>query len=164
MVFSLDEYRTAVAQYEEMWRVLDSTLYRLCREHPGHRSWDGLCAKLWIIGRSYTTGIERSIISKGTQGSSLSQLADRLHEVGGEADRIVNEIREVVEPPNAEKAARIVGLHGQFANLITPITRGNQSPRSFISKYLHFHAPAVPIIDSYADRILPPANPGRRTM
>ena len=35
-----------------------------------------------------------------------------------------------------------------------PITRKNQSTRSFVSKYMHFHNPAVPIYDSVATAAL----------
>lgn len=161
MSFTVRDYNTAVDQYDRTWQVLDGTLYRLCVDHPGHRIWDALCAKLWIIARTYNTGVERSIISKRTQGSSLSQLAERLYQYHAEADEIVGEVREIAEPLDRANAPRLVALHGRFTNLITPITRRNQSPRSFVSKYLHFHAPVVPIIDSYADGVLPSIVPLR---
>jgi hypothetical protein len=49
----------------------------------------------------------------------------------------------------------IVSVHGRFVELLTHITRRNQSPRSFVSKYLHFHHPVVPIFDSVTSGILP---------
>jgi len=45
----------------------------------------------------------------------------------------------------------IVDVHGRMLNLLKPIARKLKSPRSFVSMYLHFHCPAVPIYDSYAE-------------
>jgi hypothetical protein len=41
--------------------------------------------------------------------------------------------------------------HGKFVRLLAEILRDNQSARSFASKYMHFHCPAVPIYDRYAN-------------
>ena len=46
--------------------------------------------------------------------------------------------------------ATIVGVHDRFTQFLVGVTTDGKSPRSFASKYLHFHNPAVPIYDSYA--------------
>lgn len=40
-------------------------------------------------------------------------------------------------------------IHGHFTTLLRELT-APQTPRSFASKYLHFHCPDVPIYDSVA--------------
>jgi hypothetical protein len=45
--------------YALCWQPLDEVLYRLCRDHPYHVDCGAVNAKLCIIGRTYTTGIER---------------------------------------------------------------------------------------------------------
>ena len=74
--FDGDKYTTAVADYELNWKVMDGALYRLCHENPDHAKRSSVCAKLWIIGRTYATGIERKIATTGAQGSSMSQVTD----------------------------------------------------------------------------------------
>lgn len=150
MHFFAEDYKESVAYYEKSWRVMDETLLRLCREHPDHTSAASVFAKLWIIGRSYATGIERKIATDGTQGSSMSQLATHFLGSGKELDRLFDELRTVAEPLAPAKLRTIVSVHGRLVALLRPITRRGQSPRSFVSKYIHFHNPAVPIYDSVA--------------
>ena len=61
MAFSPEEYRQAVDDYEKGWQATDTALYDLCRRYPNHTDRGGVNAKLWIIGRTYATGIERKI-------------------------------------------------------------------------------------------------------
>ncbi|MEW5826294.1 MAG: hypothetical protein AB1778_05630, partial [Candidatus Bipolaricaulota bacterium] len=86
----------------------------------------------------------------GKQGGSMSQLAEHLRKHAGEADDIFGPLRQLAEPLDPAKLQTILGLHGRFMTLIQPVLRRNQSPRSFCSKYMHFHCSAVPIIDTYA--------------
>jgi len=150
--FSADDYRRAVADYGRSWRATDEALYALCRRHPGHADPGGVNAKLWIIGRTYATGIERKIPANGKQGGSMSQLAGHLLAHARQLDDLFARLRRVKEPLDPDKLRTILDLHGQFIALTRPVLRRNQSPRSFASKYMHFHCPAVPIIDTYADR------------
>ncbi len=144
-------FRRAVAVYERSWRATDEALYELCRRHPGHADQAGVNAKLWIIGRTYATGIERKIPTNGKQGGSMSRLAQHLLKHARQADDIFGHLRRLAEPLDPDKLRAILDLHGRFIALILPVVRRNQSPRSFASKYMHFHNPAVPIIDTYAD-------------
>ena len=48
----------------------------------------------------------------------------------------------------------IAEVHGEIIQLLLPITREERTPRAFVSKYLHFHFPVVPIYDSYAESSL----------
>jgi hypothetical protein len=152
MTFSADMYRRAVADYNRSWRTTDQTLYSLCRQHPGHGDQAGVNAKLWIIGRTYATGIERKIPTNGKQGGSMAQLAGHLLEHARELDALFARLRRLEEPLDPTSLRTILDLHGQFIAMLLPVLRPNQLPRSFASKYMHFHCPAVPIIDTYADR------------
>ena len=59
-------------------------------------------------------------------------------------------MRQVTEPLTAAGALELVEQHGRFTQLLASMPECNRLPRSFASKYLHFHHPAVPIYDSYA--------------
>lgn len=150
MAFSAEQYRQSVKDNKSTWGLLNDALYRLAREHPGHDSQAVVNAKLWLIGRAYATGIERKIPTKGTQGSSLAQLAEHLLAHSSELEDIFGPLADIAQPLTTDKLRAIVDLHGRFVSLIRPLCRKKQSSRSFASKYMHFHCPAVPIIDSYA--------------
>ena len=144
----------ACRDYAEKWQTLDYTLYNLCQKNPGHRTWESVAAKIWIIGRTYATGIERKIPTRNTQGSSLSQLTKHILANRCAMEAIFDRLPEVPEPLSPRKLQAIVAAHGQLVKLLRPILRRRQSPRSFASKYMHFHCPAVPLYDTYAVRAL----------
>ncbi len=156
------QFREACADYEKMWQVTDETLYALCRRHPGHADRGSINAKLWIIGRTYATGIERKISSDGSQGSSLTRLADLLENKHAAVDAIIGTLNSVREPLDTAQLRTILCAHGALLKLVRPLLRNRQSPRSFVSKYLHFHCPAVPIFDSIAMRKLTKLSPWRQ--
>jgi hypothetical protein len=111
-------------------------------------------AKLAVIGRSYSTGIERKVRSDGTQGSAISQLAEYVDRNHRAVDEVIDVLRGHEEPLTTELLKAIVDGHGKLLRLIEGVTRTGQTPRSFVSKYLHFHAPVVPIYDSVASGAL----------
>jgi hypothetical protein len=145
--FSLKQYRQATAEYENNWKSIDQNLYALCRQYPDQTNRLGVNAKLWLIGRSYATGIERKIRSTGAQGSSMSQLSDHFHARSCFLNSLLGPLTQVREPINKNKLKVIVQIHGRF---VAMLMHHRQVPRSFASKYMHFHCPAVPIYDSYA--------------
>lgn len=63
---------------------------------------------------------------------------------------LVAPLRTVAEPLDASKMAVVAEQHGRFMALLQELTRDSTAPRSFASKYLHFHLPVVPIYDEYA--------------
>ena len=148
------EYDSAVEKYEREWRTLDDKLYRLCSEHPDHASAAGVFAKVFIVGRTYQTGIERQVETKGSQGSSISQVAERLLANSRTVDKLFNAVSSISEPIDATKLRLIAEIHGEVVRLLIPITRKERIPRAFVSKYLHFHNSAVPIYDSVASGFL----------
>ncbi len=150
MGFDVAKYNQACIDYQANWEAVDRFLYSLCKTFPGHQRRDGVNAKLWIIGRTYATGIERRIESDGSQGSSMGKLADHLWANRAEADRILNILHGVREPLNTDKIATILSAHGRLLRLLQRILKDQQSPRSFASKYLHFHNSAIPIFDNVA--------------
>lgn len=150
MIRSWKDYDEACREYDKHTRLLDQTLYDLCRKHPDHSSRLSINAKLWIIGRTYATGIERKIPSKNTQGSSLDQLAQHFLRNRKTLNSIFSRLAQVSEPLTPDKLKTIVVAHGRFVRVLQPILRRKQSPRSFASKYMHFHCPAVPLYDTYA--------------
>jgi hypothetical protein len=153
---SLDaaKYQASCNKYGAVWKALDDVLYDLCKNHPTHTARGSINAKLWIIGRTYATGIERKIESKGSQGSSMTQLADLFETNQNAIDQLVSELAGFSEPLTEKMLETIVRVHGQLFKLIQPLLTDQQSPRSFVSKYLHFHCPLVPVYDNIAQQEL----------
>jgi hypothetical protein len=108
-------------------------------------------AKLWIIGRKFAAGIERRVAGEpGVQSGALWKVAEHMYASGQEIDGIVESLAAVWEPLDPDKLTAIIDAHGRFVRLLQRITTGGKAPRSFASKYLHFHNPAVPMYDRYA--------------
>ena len=154
MIQRLSGFKSACRDYAEKWQALDQTLYRLCQKHPDHSTWASVAAKVWIIGRTYATGIERKIRSKGIQGSSLTQLTEHILANRGRVESIFSRLEGISGPLTLEKLKLIVVQHGKFMRLLQPKLRRKQSPRSFVSKYMHFCCPLVPLYDTLAVKAL----------
>src|SRR5690349_12362372 len=114
LTLSADEYAESVKSYDKYVRLLDDTLYRLCREHPGHTEPLEVHAKLWIIGRTLATGIERKV--------SLAQVRKLFLDHGLRLDRLMATLRTIAEPLSPDNLKNIVILHSQIVNIITAIT------------------------------------------
>jgi hypothetical protein len=149
MKISLDKYRE-MCRYSKRWgNLLDQTLYALCKQHPNHTHIGEITAKLWLIGRGFATGVERQIPSTRKQGGSLWKMVLHLKKHGKSIDEIVRRLKNVHEPLNVEKLRVVLAEHGRFCRIVSRIAREKHSLVSFASKYLDFHAPIVPIYDSW---------------
>ena len=69
-------------------------------------------------------------------------------------DKIFERLNKTKEPLTELKIKKIIIEHGRFLNQILPIIRKNRTPRSLVSKYMHFHCPSIPIYDSIGNRSL----------
>jgi len=151
----LREYHEACIEYAD-WALADKTLYRLCKMNPTHTDMYSINGKLWLIGRTYATGIERQIESTG---DPLSQIAEHFYKNRKKIDTVLGKLSAINEPLNQNKLEVIVKAHGQLVKLLSPILRKSKSgkhhsARSFVSKYMHFHHPIVPIYDNIAKKNL----------
>lgn len=155
MTFSVDQYNQTVADYKSKWLATDVVLYDLCRRYPDHCDPGGVRAKLQIIGRTYATGIERKISSRGTQGGALEKLASYMLANAAKVTQLFDLLPDVSQPLKSDHLRTIIDVHGQFVGVLRELTRNAQCTRSFCSKYMHFHCPTVPIYDSYAAATLP---------
>ena len=112
MRVNLNDYKKAFSYYYSELAPLDEILYQLCRKYPDHSKKSHIHTKLWIIGRTYATGIERQIKSSGEQGSSLTKLEEHLYKNRKKVDAIFKRLLTISEPLNADKLKMIVREHG----------------------------------------------------
>jgi hypothetical protein len=128
---------------------VDEVLYQVCREHPDHTDRRWTTAKVALIGRAYSAGLERRV-SPPTGQQAIVVIADYCEVHGAEIDEIFRPLHPIEEPLSLGDLVTIVAVHGRLTELLVGVTTDGKSPRSFVSKYLHFHNPTVPIYDSYA--------------
>jgi hypothetical protein len=146
---SQSEIDAWTAAFDQDWGAVDEVLYQVCREHPGHTDRRWTTAKLALIGRAYSAGLERRVSPpKGQQ--AIVVIADYCEVHGAEIDEILRPLYSIEEPLSLPHLVTIVAVHGRLTDLLVGVTTDGKSPRSFVSKYLHFHNPTVPIYDGYA--------------
>jgi hypothetical protein len=150
---SKEDVARAVESFNEEWGAVDEVLYTFCWDHPDHTSLRHVMAKVVLVGRGYAAGIERCVQPPG--GEQAIVLVGRfLHDHAAVVDEIIAAVRQSVEPLDAEGMTVVVREHGRLTTLLASMPQCSRSPRSFASKYLHFHHPVVPIFDAYAaDRL-----------
>jgi hypothetical protein len=132
---------------------VDDVLYRLCQEAPRHCDRGEVSARLALVGRVYAAGLERQVTPPpGKQ--AIGVIADFVLAHGHEVDDIIASLDPLVEPLGSSSMAAIVEQHGRLTSLLQQVSTDGKAPRSFASKYLHFHRQVVPIFDEYARRAL----------
>ena len=133
---------------------MDEYLYQLCRENPKHDSLLATNAKVFIIGLTFETGIKRQVRSQRTQGSSIAQVVNLIHTHHQLLDHQFHRLSAISEPLTPSKVADILEIYGILVKLLRSATRDQHNVRSFVSKYMHFHNPAVPLCDVNANTVL----------
>ena len=142
---------------QSAWDLGNQTLYDLCRKHPDHRSVDVIVAKMWLIGRSYASSIERRRDSHSVKGDDfyLDTVGPRIKRAG--IDKWFDAVRELRRPDPSV----VVPVHKRLTDVFCEIS--GLEMRSLASKYLHFHFPrAVYIYDERAGRAIRLMNPRLR--
>ena len=51
----------AVATFESDWGAVDEVLYGLCERHPDHSDRRAVTAKVALVDRAYSAGLERQV-------------------------------------------------------------------------------------------------------
>jgi hypothetical protein len=150
--FDPQQYRSANHEYDQTWQAIDAVLYQLCRQYPEHTDRPSVYAKVFIIGRTYQTGIERKVPSDHTQGSAMSKAAAHILERGSDIQSLFKQLEAATEPLTQSALKNIAEVHGALVKILAEMTKDAQALRSFASKYMHFHNSAVPIFDDWATR------------
>lgn len=130
--------------YRRTWSVVDDELHDLCAR-KGHERHDDVYAKVAIINRVYNAGISRSV--RGTEsGDAELRVSQLLADCHGAFSADLDRIR-AFDDLTSDSMATIVAAHGAITQ---SLARGLDATNlcSFVSKYLHFHCPIVPIYDS----------------
>jgi hypothetical protein len=130
------------------WELVDKVLLNLCKTYPTHKFKDQVSAKVALIGRTYVTGVERAFKGGAGQGDALTKIVDYIHSKRKAFDEIIVRIPDT-DVLTEDALGPIVVAQSNFLNLLSESDQCRRRPRAFVSKYLHFHRPVVPIYDSY---------------
>jgi len=131
--------------YNAKWKAIDTELYELCGRRNHGTDFADTYTKVAIIGRVYSAGIARSWAGMDPEAHLTRLLVD-----GDLAGLIDNGLTELAGKPfDTQSAASIIRLHDEVTSAIR-LGSGKKNLTSFVSKYLHFHCPIVPIYDSRA--------------
>jgi hypothetical protein len=156
----LDE---AALHFADDWGEVDRVLYDLCAAHPDHDQRRFVAAKVAIVGRAYSAGLERCI-TPGEGEQAVMVGVEYMWRHGAEIDAILATVKQVEEPLDANRMRELVEQHGRLTTLLAAMPQAARRPRSFAAKYLHFHHPVVPIYDSYAEIALGKSVPWKASL
>lgn len=145
--FDKADYLEAQQRYDRNGGCLDQTLYQLCKDHPCHCNPGWVYAKVFIVGRTYASGIERKVKRGTGQGSSMSKVAERILDKQAEIDGMLGRLPGAGEGLSPSSLQVIAEEHGKFVEILRGVTINQESPRAFASKYMHCHNQLVPILD-----------------
>jgi hypothetical protein len=135
--------KQAIENYETTWQQVDTELYNLCHRRPSQRTFTDVYAKVAMIGRVYEAGIARAAKVSGNREAAVARgLIEQAN--------LIDETLNALEGKQFDRAtaAQVIELHGRVTRGLEPHT--GVWLTSFVSKYLHFHCPLVPIYDSIA--------------
>jgi len=139
----------AAEAFDRDWGGVGEVLYGICCQHFGHSVRREVTAKIALIDRAYSAGLERRVTPPiGKQ--AITVIADFVLAHAARIDDIIARLTRLQEPLSSEAMAQIVVAHGRLTALLQRVATDGKAPRSFAAKYLHFHCPIVPIYDSYA--------------
>jgi hypothetical protein len=134
---------------QSAWDIGNQTLYGLCRKHPDHKSVEVVVAKMWLIGRSYASSIERRPHKRSTDGDDfyLDTVGPMIRRA--RLDSSFDAIRKLRQP----NSTIVLPVHKKLTDVFCEIS--GLEMRSLASKYLHFHFPrSVYIYDERASRAI----------
>lgn len=145
----LPALRLAVADYRARDRHKDQVLYDLCAAHPAQDDRLALYLKCIFICRVYGIHIER-LLAGPVLRSGLPTLIDAIHANRALFAREIAAVQGLGDRLTVESASRIILAHGRLTAALAEGRRMASAPAVFVSKYMHCHAPVVPLYDRWA--------------
>ena len=133
----IKKFKKDVEKYD-FGRVSNKTLYDMCKKYPYHKDESEIIAKVWLIGRSYATPIERNRNNKNISDDFYNDIVAPKFKENNAFDNLLLRIRKL-NKLNEDNTSIILEIHKRVTNFIREITHDDK--RSFVSKYLHFHFP-----------------------
>ena len=135
-------FSDARARYQAEWKPIDDVLYHLVLNHSKHDVYPDVYLKVIFIERLYRAGITRKAGFNAIIGEkNVAEALVAMHPV------LSNGLQAIAAAPNdfARFEESIVTHHAVTERLANSLN--GTWLTSFVSKYLHFHVPEIPIYD-----------------
>ena len=135
----------------ESWEPADRLLYKFCRKNSKHDDRPAVYSMVFLIDRTYATQLAR------TAGRAAEDIYDSLADglLGRHEDvtLLISTCRGLGMRFQLTHIEKIIKAHGRLRELLSQMDPAlkKTSLDSFASKYLHFHAPVIPILDSRSE-------------
>jgi hypothetical protein len=144
-----EELDKAWTEFDADWGGVVETLYGLCTataEDAGRRP---SMAKIILINRAYNARLEAKI--RPEQGQRAVELIGEFVDAYGE--RLRDAVAAIPRDDclTVDTLRIVVEQHAEVTRLFAMHLTHGASMKSFVSKYLHFHRPVVPIYDSQCE-------------
>lgn len=137
------DFMAAKRDYEGRWREVDKVLYDVAAGR-GHEDMNDVYTKVVLVNRAYAAGLSRSSRGPGDPETDVAQgLVSISDELGSRLASLADRSLD------AALVTDVAGLHHMVTKSLLGFT-GDRWMTSFVSKYLHFHVPCVPIFDDRA--------------
>jgi len=144
--FLIRDFNKFCDEYKKYLKTCDDELYSICNKRKAINE-KNISTKIMIVNGAYSAGLLR-----GTKESYVDI-----------TDHIINHKKEIKNILDFKKCPNpvtdydkflevIIGRHYEFTLLLRKSV--GKDSRSFVSKYMHFHNPYVPIYDGYVIKAL----------
>lgn len=133
----IKKFRKDIEKYD-FGKVGNKILYDMCKNYPYHKDKSEIIAKVWLIGRSYATSIERNKNNKNISDDFYSDVVAPKFKKNNAFDNLLLNVKKLKEL-NENNINIVLEAHKKVIDFIREITQDDK--RSFASKYLHFHFP-----------------------
>lgn len=112
-------------------RLGNDILYRMCSDYPNHNDLNVVHSKIWLVSYAYSTHLHRK-----SGSNALGNVAKTLHVA--DIDSITS-LCASIQSINLRNIHISIEVHAKICGILQSVLSVN--PRSFVSKYLHFHYP-----------------------
>ncbi len=133
-------YEQALIDYQATWQHIDFSLRELVDQH----SWSTLADVHTKV--VFVDGVYRSALVRVLGRGAYMKCATALLATAPNLQPTVSALSQFNGQLDVEAAMAAVEAHGQVLNVL-PTSKKGKRPRSFASKFLHFHKEVVPLYD-----------------
>lgn len=147
-----DSFKRRQSHYMDTWEPADRLIYDFCSRNKAHTDRAAAYSMVLLIDRTYATQLARTArcnaehIYESITDAFVSQ-RDELSGIIAESRNLGTSFRDAHIEVVITQHARLRSVLHQSATAL-----GDRDLDSFASKYLHFHAPTVPILDSRTEQ------------
>lgn len=143
------KYWDKAQEYHRRYALGRNALYALCGS-ARHDDPEATVSKLWLVGRSHSAALERTHVPQAERKKEpYWRAAEALRKL-----RVDEKLDAVRKRGESYDDAHVEAIDACVASVTDALSHVmGQRKLSLATKYLHFHAPALPIFDSVSQAV-----------